>query len=91
MMNDKELLQMLEVLGRNSRKSKSLSLAASVVSENKDNHIAFNDTKCAKTLRNIIESTHSRSLAASLTAANPSPNVNRVSVLYNFVINNQIR
>ena len=39
MMNDKELLQMLEVLGRNSRKSKSLSLAASVVSENKDNHL----------------------------------------------------
>ena len=79
MMDSKQLLQVLEGLGKNSRKVKSL--AASEVSED-------NDTKCAKTLRNIIENsgTSTKSLAAS--AAIPSPNVNRVKVLYNFVIKN---
>ena len=42
MICDKQLLQILEELGKNSRKVKSL-----VASED--------DTRCAKTLRNIIE------------------------------------
>ena len=57
---------MLEVLGKNSRIARS-SLAASEISED-------NDTRCAKTIRNIITShnglgtntsTNSKSLAAS--------------------------
>ncbi len=89
-MNDKELLQMLEVLGKNSRRS----FAAS------DSVKADRDTRCAKTIRNIVEG-QSRSFAASAfaptstAAANPNPsrNVkgNKVSVLYNFVINNHLR
>lgn len=81
-MNDKQLLQMLEVLGKNTRK---ISKAAS---EDKDK-----DTRCAKAIRNIIESTststHSKSLAAS--AAIPSRSVNKISkisMLTQFILGN---
>ena len=52
-MNDKQLLQMLEVLGKNSR---IRSLAG--VRGSEDNHSVFNDTKCAKTIRDIITSNY---------------------------------
>ena len=50
-MNDKQFLQMLEVLGRNGRKSKSLAASEVVTKDNRDRE---GDTRCAKTLRNII-------------------------------------
>ena len=57
MMNNKQLLQILEGLGKNSRiaRSSSKSLAASEVMVTKDNRDREWDTRCAKTLRNIIE------------------------------------
>ena len=60
-MNDKQLLQMLEVLGKNSRMAKSL--APSEVSEN--------DAKCAKTLRNIIENSGLGSKQESCSLSDP--------------------
>ena len=45
-MNDKELLQMLEVLGKNSRRGKSLA-ASEVVTNGGINE----DTRCAKTIK----------------------------------------
>lgn len=95
MMNDKQLLQMLEVLGRNSRIARSSkSLAASSVSK-----ATIRDQECAATIRKIVTGNEnnlvSRSFAASApisaAAANSSHNVNRVKTLYNFVINNHLR
>ena len=63
-MKDIELLGMLEILSKNSRRS----LAASEVVTHR-----VEDTKCAKTIRNIVEGE-----SRSLTGAAPSPNVNRV-------------
>ena len=87
---------MLEVLGRNSRRS----LAASEVVKGDREE----DTRCATTLRKIITghndfglgtNTNNKSLAASAAsaptsraAANPNSNVNRAKVLYNFMIKN---
>ena len=51
MMSDKELLQMLEVLGRNSRKVNSLAASEMVTKGDRDRD---EDTKRAKTIRNII-------------------------------------
>lgn len=92
-MNDKQILQMLEVLGRNGRKSKSLAASEVVTKDNRDRE---GDTRCAKTLRNIILNQNSgstKSLAASAAAANPSPNrdVNRVRVLTDFIFRNGLR
>lgn len=83
MMDTKQLLQVLGGLGKNSRKVNSF--AASEVSEN-------NDTKCAKTLRNIIENsgTSTKSLAAAAIPS-PSHNVNRVRVLTDFIYSNGLR
>ena len=83
MMDTKQLVLVVGGLGKNSRNVNSF--AASEVSEN-------NDTKCAKTLRNIIENsgTSTKSLAAAAIPS-PSHNVNRVKTLYNFVINNHLR
>ena len=80
MMNDKQLLQMIEKLG-SSRKVNSLSLGASEISET--------DTKCAKTLRNIIENsgTSTKSLAVECIPS-PNPNVNRVKVPTQFIFRN---
>ncbi len=84
---------MLEVLGRNSRRYSTSLAASEVVAKGDEYGNREGNTKCAKTLRNIIEG-QSRSLAASAptsrAAAIPSPNpsVNRVKVLYNFVIKN---
>ena len=79
-MNDKQLLQMLEVLGK---RSKSLAASDSVKADQD------NDTKCAKAIRNIIENSHSKSLAAS--AAIPNRNVNKISkisMLTQFILGN---
>ncbi len=80
-MTDKEILEMLVNLRRNSRRS----LAAS--------EVVKEDTKCAKTLRNIITSsgTITGSLAASAAIPNHNRNVNRVKTLYDFVITNHLR
>ena len=63
-MKDKELLQMLEVLGRNSRRYSTSLAASEVVAKGDEYGNREGNTKCAKTLRNIIEG-QSRSLAAS--------------------------
>ena len=91
-MNDKQILQMLEVLGRNGRKSKSLAASEVVTKDNRDRE---GDTRCAKTLRNIILNQNSgstKSLQAS-KLTNPSPNrdVNRVRVLTDFIFRNGLR
>ena len=93
-MCDKQLLQILEGLGRNSRIARS-SLAASEVVAQGDRD-RQEDTKCAKTIRNIITSHYglgtstNKSLAASDTGAIPSPNrnVNRVKGLTQFISSN---
>ena len=85
-MNDKQLLEMLEVLGRNSNSRRSMSLAASDSMTVKERE----DQLCADTIKKIVENTSTntnrRSFAAS--APSPSPSVNRVKVLTQFIFRN---
>lgn len=99
-MNDKQLLQMIERLGRNSRIARSSkSFAASdVISVEGEKMKDRDDQVCAATLRKIIGNSNSnsnsdynrRSFAAADTAAIPSSNrnVNKVSVLTQFILRN---
>ena len=54
-MKDKQLLQMLEVLGKNSRIARSSLAASEVVAKGDEYRNREEDTRCAKTFRNIIE------------------------------------
>ena len=98
-MNDKQLLQMLEVLGKNSRIARSSkSLAASEVVAQGDRDRDRNregDTRCAATLRKIITGVNELGLGTStntntksLAGANPNPNVNKIRVLTQFIFRN---
>ena len=83
-MNDKQLLQMLEVLGKNSRIARSSkSLAAS-------DSVKARDQECAATIKKIITSNDNNLSTRNLAAAahSPSRNVNKASVLTQFIFRN---
>jgi len=87
MMCDKQLLQMLEVLGKNSRRS----YAASDVIEGDIKE--REDQLCAATIRKIVENTSTNTNRRSFAASDPSPNrnVSRVKVLTQFIFRNGLR